>query len=375
MKKIKFILIVIILITIHALIFLLVIGNRDKSIHINKISSKSIPKSKRGTIYSSHIKKKSTVLDDFPVSDLFSEKVSSSVSKTTYFRPRISPPFKNKQGYLCNNLPNRHTKKVYASLVRSPYRGAIIVDVKTKRVLFKDHETSYGYPASLTKLMTFLLVLENIHNGKIHLFDHVKITDEIAKIGGSQIWLDPREKNFTVDDLLYALMVHSANDAAYALALHIAGTRKRFVQMMNQKARKLGMNATTYHSPHGLPPNDGSQPDISTAHNIALLSLAVLQYPETLHYTNTERKYLRNKKTILITRNNLIKKSGGYLGCDGLKTGYHAKGGWSISVTAKRKNHRIVVVLLGCPNKKIRTEQARKLLDKGFKILQGREIR
>jgi len=367
MKKIKFILIAVILIVVHSLIFFLIVGNRNKPLHSKKVPPKSI--SKRKTATPPHTKKKSTVLDDFPIPNLLPEKGSAPTPRTTYSRPTPSSSFKNKRGYLQNNLPNRHTKKVYSSLVRNPYRGAIVVDAQTKRILFKDHETSYGYPASLTKLMTFLLVLDHIHAGNIHLSDRVKITNEIAKIGGSQIWLDPKEKNFTVDDLLYALMVHSANDAAYALALHVAGTRTKFVQMMNQKAHKLGMNATTYHSPHGLPPGNGNQPDISTAHDIALLSLAVLQYSETLHYTNTELKYLRNGKTMLATRNKLIRKSGGYPNCDGLKTGYHTKGGWSISVTAKRNNHRIVAVLLGCPNKKIRMAQARKLLDQGFKTL------
>jgi len=365
MKKTTLFFVALILIALHALIFFLVIG------HKNKVPThKPLPSSLHAKTQS--IKPKTTkpqkdaFVDGFDLPTLFPETKKSSTRPTPR---RTTAPFKNKTGGLRTDLPNRRTTKIYSKLVRNPYRGAIVVDAKTGQILFKDHETSYAYPASVTKLMTLIIVLDHINSGQIHLTDKVKITNEIAKIGGSQIWLDPKEKNFTVDDLLYALMVHSANDAAYALALHVAGTREKFVAMMNQKARELGMNATRYHSPHGLPPSRG-QPDISTPYDIALLSLAALRYPQTLHYTHTELKYLRNGKTMMATRNKLVRKSGGYPGCDGLKTGYHGKGGWSIAATAQRGNHRIVAVLLGCPDKKTRMAQARKLLDKGFEALE-----
>lgn len=274
-----------------------------------------------------------------------------------------------RKGYLRSDLPNRRTTKVYPKLVGEPCRGAIVVDARTGKILYENHATTYCYPASITKLMTMLIVLEQIDSGVIHLGDKVKITNEVAKIGGSQVWLDPRETHFTVEDLLYALMVHSANDSARALALHVAGSKAVFVDMMNQKARELGMNATTYHSDHGLPPSGGAQPDISTPYDIAILSLAALRHPETLRYTSTELKYIRGGETMLATRNTLAKRVDGYQGCDGLKTGYHGIGGWSLSSTAERNGRRVLSVVLGAPDKATRNATSRKLLDKGFQAL------
>ena len=368
MKKQTLILIAFILIALHALIFFVVMGHKTKPIAHKSVPTSAI--SKKKPLKTKPTKpQKDAFFEGFNSSSVTSETNPKPVEKKAPAPRKIISPLKNRAGGLRNDLPNRRTTKIYSKLVRNPYRGAIVVDAKTGQILFKDHETSYAYPASVTKLMTLIIVLDHINSGQIHLTDKVKITNEIAKIGGSQIWLDPKEKNFTVDDMLYALMVHSANDAAYALALHVAGTRDQFVAMMNQKACELGMNATRYHSPHGLPPSRG-QPDISTPYDIALLSLAALRYPQTLHYTHTELKYLRNGKTMMATRNKLVRKSGGYPGCDGLKTGYHGKGGWSIAATAQRGNHRIVAVLLGCPDKKTRMAQARKLLDKGFEALE-----
>ena len=169
--------------------------------------------------------------------------------------------------------------------------------------------------------------------------------------GGSQLYLDPRETDLTVEDMLYGIMVHSANDAARALSLHVAGSKAAFIERMNQRARRIGMMATRYVSDHGLPPEDQTQPDISTPYDIALLALACLRHPETLTYTSTELIYLREGKTMLATRNALAKRVDGYAGCDGLKTGYHKRGGFSLVATATRNGRRIVSVVLGSPDK------------------------
>jgi D-alanyl-D-alanine carboxypeptidase (penicillin-binding protein 5/6) len=242
-----------------------------------------------------------------------------------------------------------------------------VVDAHTARILYESGAFNYAYPASVTKLMTLLLTLEAIEQGKVHLTDKVKITPEISAIGGSQIWLDPRETNFTVEDLLYATVVHSACDAAYALAVHVAGSHDAFDELMNKRARDLGMNATIFHSPHGLPPGKGKQPDISTPYDIALLSLEVLHHPEALKYTATSLTYLRDGATMLASRNPLLsRRSGGYPGCDGLKTGYHRIGGYSIAVTARRNGERVIAVILGSADRNTRNREARKLLDRGF---------
>jgi D-alanyl-D-alanine carboxypeptidase len=289
-------------------------------------------------------------------------------------RGKIAVPG-TRTGYLRSDRPNRRTSKVYSKLVGEPYQSAIVVDARTGKILFEDRASAYAYPASVTKLMTMLLVLEQVDAGSISLSDKVEITKEVATIGGSEVYLDSRETGvYTVDDLLKALMIHSANDAARALALHVDGTRDAFVDRMNQKARELGMNSTTYHSEHGLPPGASSlQPDISTAYDIALLSLAALRQAETLEYTSTKLAWLplspiRKEKFMLANRNALVGKDP-YPGCDGLKTGYHSRGGYSLTATALQDGNRVVSVVLGVANRDSRNAMTHKLLDKGFEAL------
>jgi len=171
--------------------------------------------------------------------------------------------------------------------------------------------------------------------------------------------------------MLEALMIHSANDAAAALAIHVGGSTATFVDMMNRKARELGMNSTTYHTPHGLPIT--AQPDISTAYDIAILSLAALRHPETTKLTGTKLAWLptnslRKEKFMLANRNHLVGKDP-YPGCDGLKTGYHAKGGFSLAATAKQGDDRVIAVVLGVADRNSRNATVKKMLDRGFAAL------
>lgn len=358
MKKSNITLVAIVLIALHALVFAIVLGNRNGQQEKTKPHAPQVEVTEPDLMES---------LETFKVPDLV---FPVDIVETVPDQPRETIAVAGtREGYLRADRANRHTSTVYPKLVGKPYRGAIVLNARTGKILYEDRATTYCYPASVTKLMTLLVVLDQITAGTIRLDDKVKITNEIAKIGGSQIWLDPRETNFTVEEMLYALMIHSANDAAYALAIHVAGSKDAFVVLMNKKAHALGMNSTTYHTPHGLPPSGGAQPDISTPYDIAILSLATLQNPSTLRYSGTELKYLRDGKTMLSTRNKLAKRIDGYPGCDGLKTGYHTIGGWSLAATAKRNGQRVVAVLLGCPDKNSRNATARKLLDKGFDAL------
>ena len=280
----------------------------------------------------------------------------------------------NREGYLRADRSTRRTSKIYSNLIGDPYQSAIVVDARTGKILFEQRAGAYAYPASVTKLMTMLIVLEQVDAGMISLDDKVAITKEGLGVGGSQVYLDSRESGaFTVDDLLNAVIIHSACDAARILGIHVAGSKEAFIDMMNQKARELGMNSTIYHSEHGLPPKKGKQPDISTAYDVALLSLACLRHPETLRYTSTKLAYLplspiRKERFMLANRNALVGKAP-YPGCDGLKTGYHKIGGWSLAATAQRNGQRVVSVVLGAPDKKTRNDQTRKLLDQGFQAL------
>ena len=163
-----------------------------------------------------------------------------------------------------------------APISKNPYIGAIAIDARTGAVLFEDNADSPAYPASMLKLMDMFLLLDRIQQGSLRPDDMVRVTKEAASMGGSQVWLDVRE-SFTVDDLMYALMIQSANDAAVALALHSAGTREAWVDQMNAKARELGLSRVTrFQSPHGLPPGKGQRPDITTPRDFAMLCQALI---------------------------------------------------------------------------------------------------
>jgi D-alanyl-D-alanine carboxypeptidase (penicillin-binding protein 5/6) len=370
MKKSNVTVIAAVLIVLHILIFVLLVGSSDEK------SAAPLPAAKASLPAEEAIN-----LDDFEVPPLELPEPSGEVipvdvvdmppAKT---RETIAVPG-SRRGYLRSDRPDRRTSKVYPELVGDPYHGAIVVDARTGKILFESRATAYCYPASVTKLMTMLIVLDQVDAGRVRLTDKVAITKESTDVGGSQAYLDVRESGaFTVDDLLKALMIHSANDAARALGIHVAGSKAAFVDMMNQKARELGMNSTVYHSEHGLPPGGNLQPDISTPYDIALLCLAALRHPETLRYTGTKLDWLplspiRPEKFMLANRNALVGRDP-YPGCDGLKTGYHKIGGWSLAATAERNGQRVVAVVLGSPDKATRNATVRKLLDKGFAALE-----
>ena len=254
-----------------------------------------------------------------------------------------------------------------APISKNPYIGAIAVDARTGAVLFEDNADSPAYPASMLKLMDMFLLLDRIQQGSLRLDDMVRVTKEAASMGGSQVWLDTRE-SFTVDDLMYALMIQSANDAAVALALHAAGTREAWVDQMNAKARELGLSQMTrFQSPHGLPPGKGQRPDMTTPRDFAKLCQALLAaHPEVLKYTSTTFRLFRpNSKDPLEMRNHnplLRGQSGGLEECDGLKTGYFKDAGYSIALTAERDGARAIVVIMGCTDKKVRNAKGAELL-------------
>lgn len=370
MKKINVLVIASILIVLHLVVFMAVIGSKDRKPQPVGTARVETPAPEEPVTF-----------PDFEVPQLDLPDLGGSAQPAVR-RPAPAPaPAKetiarpvSREGYLSANRPSRRTSQVFDNLIGNPYQGAIVVDARTGKILYQNRATAYAYPASVTKLMTMLIVLEQIDAGKISLNDRVKITDEIAGIGGSGVYLDVRESGaFTVDNMLEALMIHSANDAAAALAVHVAGSTDGFVDMMNQKARALGMNSTTYHTPHGLPLT--KQPDISTPYDIALLGLACLRHPDTLKYTSTKLAWLptnslRKEKFMLANRNVLVGKDP-YPGCDGLKTGYHSKGGFSLAATAKKGDQRVLAVILGVPDRNTRTATIRDLLDKGFEALDG----
>ncbi|MFH0909160.1 MAG: D-alanyl-D-alanine carboxypeptidase family protein [bacterium] len=248
---------------------------------------------------------------------------------------------------------------------KDPYLGAVVVDAESGRTLFASNADAKGYPASVLKLMDLLIILEKIDQGFIRLDDLITVSGEVSKIGGSQVYLKEKEV-FTVEELLYALMIQSANDAAAALAIHVGGSKEGFVALMNEKARELGMTSTMFHSVHGLPPSPGGDPDVTTANDLAKLCLALTRHPKVLAYTSVKERGFRNNTFIMRNHNHLL---GSFDGCDGFKTGFFSAAGFSICATAERKGVRIIAVILGSKARKVRDARAAELLQKGFLLV------
>jgi serine-type D-Ala-D-Ala carboxypeptidase (penicillin-binding protein 5/6) len=249
------------------------------------------------------------------------------------------------------------------AITREPYVGAVALDFSTGKAIYEASADVKCYPASLVKMMTLYLVLEKIETGSLKLTDPILTTAEASRIGGSSVYLKEKEV-FPVDELLYATIVCSACDAAAALAIHIAGSRAGFVELMNQKAKQLGMNNTEFGSVHGLPPEVGQKPDVSTARDMANLSLELVRrFPQALKYTSTVKRGFRNGKFIMDTHNPLLKT---VQGCDGLKTGWTRSAGYSISATALRNDRRVIAVVMGSTQKVKRDTKAKELLAYAF---------
>jgi D-alanyl-D-alanine carboxypeptidase (penicillin-binding protein 5/6) len=258
------------------------------------------------------------------------------------------------------------------------YTGAIVVDAASGQVLFEDHADVVNPPASMTKLMTFAVLHDKLASGAISLTTPVRVTSEDSSMGGTQVYLDPRE-TFPVEELIYAMMIQSANDAAHALARAAAGSSEAFVELMNAKARELGMTHTTFRSPHGLPPKtrrvaDG---DLTTPRDFAILCRHLLEHTDVLKYSSVKQRAfgtgVRAKPQEMINHNKLLGK---IAGVDGLKTGYTESAGYCISVSAERNGRHIIVVVMGAfgHNRTIDKGQARdlksiELLERGFASL------
>lgn len=258
------------------------------------------------------------------------------------------------------------------------YKGAIVTDATTGAVLYEDRADYAGAPASMTKLMTFAVLRDKIYQGALQLDTPVKITAEDSKKGGTQVYLDPRE-TFPVEELIYAMMIQSANDAANALARAAAGSVPAFVELMNAKARALGMTNTTFRTPHGLPPTSRkiADGDLTTPRDFALLCRHLLTKTDVLRYTSISHRAfgtgVRTQPQEMKNHNNLLGKVSGV---DGLKTGYTAGAGYCLSATAERNGRRVITVIMGSfgpkgevDKGKTRDLKAVELIERGFSAL------
>ena len=237
--------------------------------------------------------------------------------------------------------------------------SAILIEQKTGQILYSHNIHEQLRPASVTKVMSILLIMEAISNQKISLTDSVPCSENAASMGGSQIWLDPRE-TLSVDDMLKAICVNSANDCVVAMSEFIAGSEEAFVQMMNDKAKELGMNDTCFKNCHGLD-QDGH---VTSSYDIYLISRELLnKYPEVTKYTTIWMDSLRDGKSQLSNTNKLIKN---YKGATGLKTGSTSLALYNLSASATRDDLSLIAVIMKAPSTKVRFAEAQKLLDYGF---------
>ena len=238
-------------------------------------------------------------------------------------------------------------------------RAAILIEQNSGRVLYEKNAEERVPIASITKVMTLLLTFEAIHNGKLTLDTLVPVSEHAYHMGGSQIWLEPGEQ-FTLDEMLRAICVSSANDAAVAVAELVGGSEPAFVEQMNAHAAQLGMEQTTFRNACGL----DTEGHLSTARDVAIMSREILNTcPEVLHYSGIWTDSLRNGQTQLVNTNKLLKR---YSGITGLKTGTTGGAGVCISASATREGLKLIAVILGAPSSADRFNAATTLLDYGF---------
>ena len=237
--------------------------------------------------------------------------------------------------------------------------SAILISQDTGEVLYEHNAHEKLRPASVTKVMTILLIMEEIDSGRLSYSDKISCSEKASSMGGSQIWLDTREE-LTVDEMLKAICVVSANDCTVAMAEHIAGSEEMFVNRMNERAKELGMNDTTFKNCHGID-EDGHE---TSSYDIALMSRELLRnHPSITKYTTIWMDLLRDGKSELVNTNKLIRN---YQGATGLKTGSTSLALFNLSASATRDDLSLIAVIMRAPSTKERFSCARKLLDYGF---------
>lgn len=240
--------------------------------------------------------------------------------------------------------------------------NAILMDVATGTVLFEKNADEKRPPASVTKVMTLLLVMEALDSGRIGWDDVVTASEAAAAKGGSQVYLEPGEQ-MTMDEMLKSVVVSSANDCATALAEHIAGSEAAFVELMNRRAAELEMNNTHFVNCTGLDDGENAAEHLTTARDIAIMSRALLKHSAIKKYTTIWMDTVRGGKFGLSNTNKLVRF---YAGTTGLKTGYTSKAGHCISASAERDGIELIAVVLHCSSSPERFQSAKALLDYGF---------
>lgn len=239
-------------------------------------------------------------------------------------------------------------------------KSALLMEASTGKIIYEKNSHEKLLPASVSKVMPLVLIMEALDSGRIKLNDKVTVSEYAASMGGSQVYLEPGEQ-MSVHDMLKAIVVSSGNDATVAMAEFIAGSEQAFVRMMNDKAKELGMNDTTFYNTTGL---DDEEPCNTTcAHDIALMSRELIKHPKIFEYSTIWIDSLRDGKFGLSNTNKLVRF---YPGANGLKTGSTSKALFSVAATAKRDNLQLIAAIMCGPTSSDRFEDAKKLFNYGF---------
>lgn len=242
-------------------------------------------------------------------------------------------------------------------------KSAILIEASTGEIIFQKNKDEKMPPASMTKMMSMLLISEALESGKINLTDKVTASSYASSMGGSQIFLEAGEI-MTVEDLLKGIAIGSGNDATVAMAEKLAGTEESFVQLMNKRAKELGLRNTNFKNSTGL----DAENHYSTAYDMALIAKELVKHEKILEFTSTYEEYLRkdtNTPFWLVNTNKLVRF---YNGADGLKTGYTSDAGYCLTATAKKDNLRLISVVMNEPTSQIRNNETTKMLDYGFNM-------
>ena len=239
-------------------------------------------------------------------------------------------------------------------------KSAILMDADSGKILYAKSENEAYPPASVTKIMTLLLVMEEIEAGRLKLDDKIVASEHACSMGGSQIYLKVGE-TMSAEDMIKSVVIASANDAAVALAEHTYGSEAAFVQRMNERARELGMKNTNFENTNGL--DDTAENHKTSALDIAIMSRELIRHKEILNYSSIWMDSIRNGEFGLTNTNKLVRY---YKGCTGLKTGSTSKAGFCVSVTASRESVNLICVIMGAESGETRNKAASALLDYGF---------
>ncbi|MGE4090846.1 MAG: D-alanyl-D-alanine carboxypeptidase family protein [Candidatus Binatia bacterium] len=267
----------------------------------------------------------------------------------------VVPLFSNAQDAPSTTATNEKEKS-------TDYKTAILVEPETGKVLFEQDAHVPLPPASMVKMMTGLIVMEKIRDGAIKLSDLVTVSRWASQMGGSQVYLKEGEV-MTVEELLKALIIHSGNDAAVALAEYVAGYASAFVNLMNDRVAQLGLKDTHYYSVHGLPPDASHDDDVMSAADLATLGRELFKFPKMVEWMAISQAPFRGGQFTMVNPNRLLTD---YPGADGIKTGYHNKAGFCVTGSAKQGDLRLIVVIMGSPTRKACFTSAAQLLNYGF---------